>query len=145
MPGESGWTCGDYARVLFYFAHEAVGAAGTRHSLRPLLSRVLYATTRVLSARREGGGLAAGLSWPNNSLTLLMRSASSRVSNHEPPRSILRDAARSQAYAGYVHLPAWAAALDEVGLARRNISPLAKAAPAGQEICRNKKRQGRTI
>ena len=29
-------TCGDYARVLFSFAREAMGALGTRHSLRPL-------------------------------------------------------------------------------------------------------------
>jgi hypothetical protein len=32
-------TCGDYARVLYYFAREAAGALGIRHSLRPLLSR----------------------------------------------------------------------------------------------------------
>jgi hypothetical protein len=33
MPGDSG----DYARVLFSFAREAAGAAGARHSLRPLI------------------------------------------------------------------------------------------------------------
>jgi hypothetical protein len=36
MPERSDCTCGDYARVLFYFAREAAGAAGARHSLRPL-------------------------------------------------------------------------------------------------------------
>jgi hypothetical protein len=30
-------TCGDYARVLIYFAREAAGASGTRLSLRPLI------------------------------------------------------------------------------------------------------------
>ena len=29
-------TCSDYARLLFHFANEAAGAAGARHSLRPL-------------------------------------------------------------------------------------------------------------
>src|SRR6266849_2390049 len=39
MPGDLGCTCGDYARVLHLnFAREAAGAAGTRHSLRPLFS-----------------------------------------------------------------------------------------------------------
>src|SRR6266849_3466681 len=39
MPGDFRWTCGDYARVLHLnFAREAAGAAGTRHSLRPLFS-----------------------------------------------------------------------------------------------------------
>jgi hypothetical protein len=39
MPGESGWTCGDYARVLTsHFAREAAGATGTRHSPRPHFS-----------------------------------------------------------------------------------------------------------
>src|SRR6266567_9008362 len=37
MPGLLRWTCGDYARVLYLsFARETAGAAGTRHSLRPL-------------------------------------------------------------------------------------------------------------
>src|SRR5258705_2197057 len=40
MPGDSRCDRGDYARVLFYFAREAAGALGARHSLRPLLSRV---------------------------------------------------------------------------------------------------------
>jgi hypothetical protein len=40
MPGESGWTCGDDTRVLPpHFAREAAGAAGTRHSPRPLIFR----------------------------------------------------------------------------------------------------------
>jgi len=39
MPAETVWACGDYARVLYLsFAREAMGAAGTRHSLRPLFS-----------------------------------------------------------------------------------------------------------
>src|SRR6202035_5105380 len=39
MPGLLRCTCGDYARVLHLnFAREAAGAAGTRHSLRPLIS-----------------------------------------------------------------------------------------------------------
>jgi hypothetical protein len=38
MPGLFRCTCGDYARVLhFTFAREAMGALGTRHSLRPLI------------------------------------------------------------------------------------------------------------
>ena len=32
------WTCGDYLVCYLHFAHEAAGAAGTRLSLRPLLS-----------------------------------------------------------------------------------------------------------
>ena len=36
MPGDFRCDRGDYARVLFYFAREAAGALGTRHSLRPL-------------------------------------------------------------------------------------------------------------
>jgi len=39
MPGDFRCDRSDYARVLFYFAREAMGALGTRHSLRPLLSR----------------------------------------------------------------------------------------------------------
>ena len=35
MPGNFRWTRGDYARVLFYFAREAAGALGARHSPRP--------------------------------------------------------------------------------------------------------------
>src|ERR1700722_11985494 len=50
MPGESGWTCSDYARVLFCFAREAAGAAGTRHSLRPPFSRERPCMTRARSA-----------------------------------------------------------------------------------------------
>src|SRR5712691_2783116 len=38
MPGDFRYDRGDYARVLFYFAREAAGALGARHSLRPLLS-----------------------------------------------------------------------------------------------------------
>jgi hypothetical protein len=38
MPGDFRCDRGDYARVLFYFAREAAGASGARHSLRPLFS-----------------------------------------------------------------------------------------------------------
>jgi hypothetical protein len=38
-PDDSASTCGDYTRVLFYLAHGAAGAAGTRSSLRPPCSR----------------------------------------------------------------------------------------------------------
>src|SRR5258706_6513487 len=38
MPGDFRCDCGDYARVLFYFAREAAGALSARHSLRPLFS-----------------------------------------------------------------------------------------------------------
>jgi hypothetical protein len=36
MPGDFRCDRGDYARVLFYFAREAAGASGARHSLRLL-------------------------------------------------------------------------------------------------------------
>src|SRR6266478_1982868 len=36
MPGDFRCTCGDYARVPLHIAREAMGAVGTRHSLRPL-------------------------------------------------------------------------------------------------------------
>src|SRR5260370_19058905 len=39
MPGDFRCDRGDYARVLFYFAREAAGALGARHSLRPLIFR----------------------------------------------------------------------------------------------------------
>jgi hypothetical protein len=32
-------TCGDYTCVLSFFARKAAGAAGTRHSLRPLIPK----------------------------------------------------------------------------------------------------------
>ena len=37
MPGVFRCDRGDYTRVLFYTAREAAGAAGARHSLRPLI------------------------------------------------------------------------------------------------------------
>src|SRR5258706_15618344 len=39
MPGDFRCDRGDYARVLFYFAREAAGALGARHSLCPLIFR----------------------------------------------------------------------------------------------------------
>jgi len=60
MPAETVWACGDYARVLYLsFAREAMGAAGTRHSLRPLFSwangfvRLGRITPRGANARRR--------------------------------------------------------------------------------------------
>src|SRR6266480_2594885 len=56
MPGLLRCTCGDYARVLTsHFAREAVGALGTRHSLRPLFlgERFLQKLGRI--APRECG------------------------------------------------------------------------------------------
>src|SRR5258706_13562058 len=45
---------GDYARVLFYFAREAAGALGARHSLRPLLSRGANGFCKTSGASRRG-------------------------------------------------------------------------------------------
>ncbi len=52
MPGDLGWTCGDYARVLVStFAREAMGATRTRHSPRPLFCEAKEAcTTRARHA-----------------------------------------------------------------------------------------------
>ena len=36
MPGDFRCDRGDYARVFIFITHEAAGALGTRHSLRPL-------------------------------------------------------------------------------------------------------------
>jgi hypothetical protein len=38
MPGDSGVTVVTMLVCFFYFAREAAGAAGARHSLRPLIS-----------------------------------------------------------------------------------------------------------
>ena len=61
MPGDLGCTCGDYARVpLTHFAREAMGAAGTRHSPRPLFFGAKDScTTRAHRAPRECGGVFA--------------------------------------------------------------------------------------
>ena len=48
MPGYFRCTCGDYARVPFHIAREAMGALGTRHSLRPLIyGRTVLAKPRA--------------------------------------------------------------------------------------------------
>src|SRR6266481_2789564 len=39
MPGDFRCDRGDYARVFVFITHEAAGASGARHSLRPLISR----------------------------------------------------------------------------------------------------------
>jgi len=58
MPGDFRRDRGDYARMLvFTFACEAAGAAGARHSLRPLISRerdVDSKTRAGLPRDREG-------------------------------------------------------------------------------------------
>src|SRR5260370_15120434 len=54
MPGLLRCTCGDYTRVLHYTAHEAAGALGTRHSLRPLFAgRTIFAKPRTHRAARS--------------------------------------------------------------------------------------------
>ena len=59
MPGDSGCNRGDYARVLYFiFAREAAGAAGTRHSPRPLRRRMHAQLGRIAS---RGCRLASGL------------------------------------------------------------------------------------
>src|SRR5258707_4532206 len=53
MPGDFRCDCGDYARVLFYFAREAAGALSARHSLRPLIFwGEQFCTTRAHRAAR---------------------------------------------------------------------------------------------
>jgi hypothetical protein len=55
-PGDSGWTCGDYARVLFYFAHEAAGAAAHPAFPAPSFWREKESfRTRTRFASRECG------------------------------------------------------------------------------------------
>jgi len=49
--GLFGFTCSDYARLLFSFANEAAGAASARHSLRPLFPEGrCRCTTRAIHA-----------------------------------------------------------------------------------------------
>jgi hypothetical protein len=48
MPGLLRCTCGGYTRVFVFTTHEAAGALGTRHSLRPLFpGRTVFAKTRT--------------------------------------------------------------------------------------------------
>src|SRR5260370_41290578 len=55
MPVDFRCDRGDYARVLFYFAREAAGALGTRHSLRPLiLGRRIHAQLGRIALRDRG-------------------------------------------------------------------------------------------
>jgi hypothetical protein len=51
MPGDSGRNRGDYARVVFIFPREAAGAAGARHSPRPLWAE---ATGKTRADRAAG-------------------------------------------------------------------------------------------
>jgi hypothetical protein len=50
----SGSTCSDYARVLFFSAREAAGAAGTRLSLRPRLEKAGELQSYDSGAMRRG-------------------------------------------------------------------------------------------
>ena len=52
MPGESGVTVVTMLVCLFYFACEAAGALGARHSLRPLLAESGMLIAKL--ARRRG-------------------------------------------------------------------------------------------
>src|SRR5260370_22174111 len=57
MPGLFRCTCGDYARVPFHIAREAMGALGTRDSLRPLIceARTVLAQLGRLAPRDRDG------------------------------------------------------------------------------------------
>src|ERR1700736_3874565 len=56
--------------VYFYFTREAMGATGTRHSLRPLLSRGNVRMTRAPRGPREGGLAPREFDLPGNSLAV---------------------------------------------------------------------------
>src|SRR5258706_2638179 len=60
MPGDFRCDRGDYARVLFYFAHEAAGASCARHSLRPLISG-RKAQTQLGRIAPRGRGVVFGV------------------------------------------------------------------------------------
>ena len=58
MPGETGATVVTNSCVLF-FTHEAAGATGARHSLRPLQEGPKVARAKLARVtRRDGGGVA---------------------------------------------------------------------------------------
>src|SRR5260221_13371715 len=56
MPGRSGVTVVTMLVCLFYFACEAAGALGIRHSLRPLFSRgeTVFAQLGRIAPRERG-------------------------------------------------------------------------------------------
>src|SRR5258708_19842714 len=56
MAGDFRCDRGDYARVFVFFTHEAAGALGTRHSLRPLFieARTVLAKLGRLAPRERG-------------------------------------------------------------------------------------------
>jgi hypothetical protein len=61
MPGVSGGPVATTLVCFFYFAREAAGAAGTRHSPRPLLGkRFMHASG---ASRREIAGARLKLAW----------------------------------------------------------------------------------
>jgi hypothetical protein len=62
MPGVSGCSRGDDARVLFHFARGAAGAVGARHSLRLLIQKVEGLRQKLArKARRDRGCVGAAV------------------------------------------------------------------------------------
>src|SRR5258707_12755715 len=60
MPGETGVTVATMLVCLFYFAREAAGALGIRHSLRPLFSgRIVHAPLGRIAPRECGRALSS--------------------------------------------------------------------------------------
>jgi hypothetical protein len=60
MPERIWRTCGDFACVLFHFAHKAVGEQYARHSLRPLIERGTMPWDHSGGIpSREGGSVSA--------------------------------------------------------------------------------------
>jgi hypothetical protein len=59
MPGESGVTVVTMLVCLFYFACEAAGAAGARHSLRPLIAGGRDFTAKLARMRRDREAVSA--------------------------------------------------------------------------------------
>ena len=58
MPGVSGVTVVTNS-CAFYFAHEAAGASGARHSLRPLMSEGGIFPAKLARERRDRGAVPA--------------------------------------------------------------------------------------
>jgi hypothetical protein len=60
MPGDSGVTVVTMLVCFFYFAREAAGAAGARHSLRPLISESgTFMANLARNMRRDREGVSA--------------------------------------------------------------------------------------
>jgi hypothetical protein len=60
MPGDSGVTVVTTLVCLFYFAREAAGASGARHSLRPLIFRGQEISAKLARTRGEIAGVCLG-------------------------------------------------------------------------------------